>query len=168
MAKTNSDPENTLSSTSCNSSISAAPNPDPLSNFANLPFSSPDPSAVSFLWNAAQPFLTLPSSGSGRGGGADEVALFGISPSGVADGAGSGEDAAGIVAEAELYIRAYDFLTAVSLRVDSLELAVRYAGMNGLGQHFSMKEQREESWNVLLPQVMDVVMVRSFFACAVI
>jgi hypothetical protein len=80
-----------------------------------------------------------------------------------AGGDGAGEEAAGAVAGAELSARAFEYLTAVSLRIDSLEMAVRYAGMNSLGQQLLMGDQREESWNILLPQVMDIVMVRFFF-----
>lgn len=54
-------------------------------------------------------------------------------------------------------MRAHEYLTAVSLRIDSLEMAVRYSCLSGMGQLMAGEEGNGESWNVLLPQVMDVV-----------
>jgi hypothetical protein len=134
---------------------------DPLSNFANLPFnSSPDPSAISLLWNAAQPFLEVASSSVGDGligngeANDDSSASNGVAPSEAA-GVANGEPSA--VVEAS---RASEYLTAVSLRIDSLEMAVRYAGMNGMERELlSAEGGMDEGWNVLLPQVLDVVVV---------
>lgn len=146
--------------------VAAAPS-DPLSNFANLPFSSPDPSAVSLLWNAAQSFLTE------KGG--DGIILFSPRSDTVSDAPVGSEASAPETASAgpsvpsaaelesavstdEVSTRSHEFLMAVSLRIDSLEMAVRYSGMTAVGQQLMLGERNgEESWNVLLPQVMDVV-----------
>ena len=144
--------------------VAAVPS-DPLSNFANLPFSSPDPSAVSLLWNAAQSFLTE------KGG---DGILFPARTDNVSD-APTGSETSALEASAapsvassaelestvstdEVSSRSHEFLVAVSLRIDSLEMAVKYSGMDGVGQQLMLGERNgEKSWNVLLPQVMDVV-----------
>jgi len=108
-AKTNGPPQEAL------------PN-DPLSNFT-LPFPSPDPSVISQLWNAAQPFLSC-------------------------------EHADGILHEPTHEVPgASDYLNAVGSSVGSLDLVFKRLGMGGR----SIGERGEEAWNVLLPQVMDVI-----------
>ena len=61
---------------------------------------------------------------------------------------------------------AHSYLRAVALRADSLDMAVRYAGMRGVGQQSMPGENGDENWNVLLPQVMDVIGVSSITICS--
>jgi hypothetical protein len=158
-----------------NNSTAAAP-ADPLSNFANLPFTSLDPSAISLLWNAAQPFLTSGDSvndgiftspppsnanGSESNGSVLETALARSEADAASDP--SAPVASSDVNPALSATRAHEYLTAVSLRVDSLEMAVRHSCVNGTPQQLMLETIGEESWNVLLPQVVDVAGVRSFF-----
>jgi hypothetical protein len=126
------------------SSENGPPIPEALSNFANLPFSSPDPSSIPLLWNAAQPFLTTEVNNIGDG-----ILL--------PNGSGNGVATSTVVVQKEDVMRAHEYLTAVSLRIDSLEMAVRYSCLSGMGQLMAGEEGNGESWNVLLPQVMDVV-----------